>query len=113
MVRDVGIAGHAAQDLADFIGTVTGATGTREETNRTVFQTRTGSIVLARPQAFEAAFGVAAPHPEDGPHLAGLTVGCSSVRFVKDLGLQEIGGRYVLSPQRNFGTAIAFVEAAQ
>jgi hypothetical protein len=28
--------------------------------------------VLARLQAFEAAFGVTPPHPEDGPHLAAL-----------------------------------------
>jgi hypothetical protein len=107
-VRDVWVAGDAAPDLADFIGVVTGASR-REETDRTVFQTRTGAIILARPRAFEAAFGIPAPHPEDGPHLAALTVGCSDFRAVKDRGLPETGGRYVLSPQDNFGTAIAFV----
>jgi hypothetical protein len=111
LVRDVWVAGEAAQNLADFIGAVTGATGVRDGADRTVFQTRTGSIVLARPQAFEAAFGIPAPHPEDGPHLAGLTVGCGNIRVVKNRGLRETGWRYVLGPEKNFDVAIAFVEA--
>jgi hypothetical protein len=113
LVRDVWVVGEAVENLAGFMGAVTEATGEQGGADRTVFQTRTGSIVLARPQAFEAAFGVPAPHPEDGPHLAGLTLGCSNICLVKDRGLREIGGRYVLSPQMNFGAAIAFVEVAQ
>jgi hypothetical protein len=113
IVREVWIVGDAAQDLADFIGAVTGAISTQEEIDRTLFQTRTGAIVLARPRAFEADFGVPALHPEEGPHLAGLTVGCSDLRAVKERGLPETSGRYVLSPQENFGTAIAFMKVAQ
>lgn len=113
LVRDVWVVGEAVENLAGFIGTVTEVTGEQDGTDRTVFQTRTGSIVLARPQAFEAAFGVPAPHLEDGPHLAGLTLGCSNICPVKDRGLREIGGRYVLPPQMNFGAAIAFVAVAQ
>jgi Glyoxalase-like domain len=112
-VQDVWVTGEQAQDLADFIGAITGATGVREGTDRTVFETRTGAIVLARPRAFEVAFGVPAPHLEDGPHLAGLTVGCRSLGALKDRGLAELAGRYVLEPQKNFGTAVAFVELGQ
>jgi hypothetical protein len=101
-IRDVWIAGKEAQGLADFIGATTGATGAREGADRTVFQTRTGAVVLAGPREFEAAFGVPAPHPEDGPHLAGLTIGCRSLGALKDLGLTEIGGRHVLGPQKEF-----------
>jgi hypothetical protein len=109
-VQDVWVVGETAQDLADFIGIVTGTGGVTEGTDRTLFKTRTGAIVLARAQAFEAAFGVPAPHPADGPHLAGLTVGCRSLGALADRGLAESGGRYVLAPAKNFGTAVAFVQ---
>ena len=56
--------------------TATGASSVRKGADLTVLQTLTGAIILARPNAFEAAFGVPAPHPEDGPHLAGFTIGC-------------------------------------
>jgi hypothetical protein len=110
LVREVWVVGETAQDLGDFIGAVTAATGEPDDTGRIVFQTRTGAIVLARPQAFEAAFGVSAPHPEDGPHLAGLTVSCSDLAMLKGSGLTETDGRHILGPQMNFGTAIAFTE---
>src|SRR5262249_41883715 len=75
-VQDVWITGEAAPDLADFVSTVTGARGVSKSADLTVLQTQTGAIMLARPRAFEMAFGVPAPHPEDGPHLAGFTIGC-------------------------------------
>jgi len=113
MVQDVWVTGETALDLADFIGAVTGATGVQEGSDRTVFQTRTVAIVLARPRAFEAAFGVPQPHPEGGPQLAGLTVGCRSLGALKELGLVETGRRYVRAPAKNFGVAMAFVERPQ
>jgi hypothetical protein len=113
MLNDVWVTGETALDLADFIGVVTGAKGVREHSDRTVFQTSTGAIVLARPRAFEAAFGVPQPHLENGPQLAGLTVGCRSLGALKELGLVETGGRHVLAPARNFGVAMAFVERPQ
>ena len=54
------------------------------------------------------AFGVVAPHPEDGPHLAAFTIACQTVG--KLAALPRIGKRYVLAPEKNFGTAIGFVE---
>ena len=113
LVRDVWVVGEAAQNLAGFIGALTEATGVRDGTDRIVFQTRTGAIVLSRPRAFEAAFGVPAPYPQDGPHLAGLTLDCSNLAILKELGLTQVGGRYVLGPQKNFGTAIAFAVIAR
>ncbi|SRR5581483_511802 len=110
MLQDVWVTGETALDLADFIGAVTGANGAAEGSDQIVFQTGTGAIVLARPRAFEAAFGVPQPHPEDGPHLAGYTVACHSLAALKEFGLVETGGRYVLAPARNFGAAIGFVE---
>jgi hypothetical protein len=109
-VQDVWIAGEAAQDLADFLSKVTGASSVREDGDRTVVQTRTGAIVLARPRAFEAAFGAPAPHPEDGPHLAGFTIGCRDLAHLAELNLPKVGGRCVVPPSRGFGTAIGFVE---
>ncbi|MGB6396288.1 MAG: VOC family protein [Bradyrhizobium sp.] len=109
-VQDVWIAGEVAQDLADFLSKVTGATSVRKSADLTVLQTRTGAIVLARPRAFEAAFGVPVPHPEDGPHLAGFTIGCRSLAHLAALDLPKVGGRYVVSPSRGFGTAIGFME---
>lgn len=113
MLQDVWVTGDKALDLADFIGAVTGATGVKEGSDRTVFQTHTGTIVLARPRAFEAAFGVPQPRPEGGPHLAGLTVGCRSLGSLKGLGLVETAGRHVRAPESNFSVAIAFVERPQ
>jgi hypothetical protein len=106
----VWIAGEVAQDLADFLSKVTGASSVREGDDLTVLQTRTGAIVLARPRAFEAAFGAPAPHSDDGPHLAGFTIGCRSLAHLAALDLPKVGDRYVVPPSRGFGTAIGFTE---
>jgi len=58
----------------------------------------------------EAAFGVACPHSEDGPHLAALTIGCHSVGQLADLPLARMGDWHVLVPTKKFGTATGFVE---
>ena len=89
---------------------VTGASSVRKGADLTVLQTPTGAIILARPNAFEAAFGVPAPHPEDGPHLAGFTIGCRGLAHLASLDLPKVGGRYVVPPSRGFGTAIGFAE---
>jgi glyoxalase-like protein len=106
-VEDVWIVGETAPDLAGFLHTVTGAKPVKNDSSATTLQTRTGAIVLARPQAFERAFGLAAPHPDDGPHLAALTVACQTIGQRADL--PRIGTRHVLAPDKNFGTAIGFV----
>ncbi len=49
-VQDVWIVGDTAMDLAGFIHTITGANGVSKGPDRRVFRTRTGAIVLARPQ---------------------------------------------------------------
>src|SRR5262249_18838994 len=109
-VQDVWITGETAPDLADFVSKVTGASSVRKCADLPVLQPQTGAIVLARPQAFEAAFGVSAPHPEDGPHLAGFTIGCRDLSHLASLDLAKVGGRYVVPPSRGFGTAIGFAE---
>ena len=106
-VQDVWIVGETAPDLAGFMQTVTGAKAISEDPSVTVLQTRIGSIVLARPAAFESAFGLAAPHADDGPHLAALTVACQTMGQLADL--PKVGDRHVLAPEKNFGTAIGFV----
>jgi hypothetical protein len=108
-VHEVWIVGEAAQELADFLSKVTGASSVRKGGDRTVLQTRTGTVVLARPHVFEATFGTPAPHPEDGPHLAGFTIGCRSLTQLAALDLPKRGGRYVVPPSKGFGTAISFV----
>ena len=109
-LQDVWIAGETAPDLADFMSKVTGASSVRKGADLTVLQTPTGAIILARPNAFEAAFGVPAPHPEDGPHLAGFTIGCRDLSHLASLDLPKVGGRYIVPPSRGFGTAIGFAE---
>jgi hypothetical protein len=108
LVQDVWIVGETAPDLAGFMQTVTGAKAISEDPSVTTLQTRTGAIVLARPQAFERAFGLSTPHPEDGPHLGALTVACEALGQLSDL--PRAGNRHVLAPAKNFGTAIGFVE---
>jgi hypothetical protein len=113
-VQDVWIVGETAPDLAGFIHTVTGAKpisedpAISEDPSVTTLQTRIGTIVLARAAAFASAFGLAAPHPDDGPHLAALTVACQTMGQLADL--PRVGTRHVLAPMKNFGTTIGFVE---
>jgi hypothetical protein len=117
-VVDVWIVGDTAPDLAGFMQTITGAKAISEDPaisddpSVTTLQTRIGAIVLARPPAFESAFGLAAPHPQDGPHLAALTLACEALGH-EGLGqladLPKVGNRHVLAPEKNFGTAIGFV----
>lgn len=110
-VQDVWIVGDTAPALAGFMQTVSGARLVTDESSTATLQTRTGAIVLAQPPAFERAFGLAAPHPGDGPHLAAFTVACQTLRELADL--PRTGNRYVLAPAKNFGTAIGFVETSQ
>ena len=70
--------------------------------------TAIGTIVLASPEAFQDAFGVEPPHPGDGPHLAGFTVGCRDLDALGGKDLSQAGDRLVLPPSRGFGTAVAF-----
>jgi Glyoxalase-like domain len=106
-VQDVWIVGETAPDLAGFMQTITGAKAIMDDPSTTTLQTRIGTIVLARPQAFEKAFGLVAPHPDDGPHLAALTLVCQTIGQLADL--PRVGNRHVLAPDKNFGTAIGFV----
>jgi glyoxalase-like protein len=108
-VQDVWIVGETAPALAGFMQTLSGAKLVGEASSSATLQTRTGAIVLAQPPTFERAFGVAAPHPDDGPHLAAFTVACQTLGELADL--PRNGDRQVLAPAKNFGTAIGFVEA--
>jgi hypothetical protein len=107
-VQDVWIVGETAPNLAGFLRIVTGAKLVADDSSGATLQTRTGAILLARPQAFERAFDLSAPHPEDGPHLAAFTVACEALGQLSDL--PRAGDRHVLAPAKNFGTAIGFVE---
>ncbi|MBL8894483.1 MAG: VOC family protein [Rhizobiales bacterium] len=107
-VREVWISGDGALALCDFMAKLTGLEAQPESADKVFFTTRTGDLVLAAPQAFAAAFGEAPPHPQDGPHLAGLTIGCRDLSPLAGRNLQKIGDRLVLPAKRNFGTALAF-----
>ena len=109
-VREVWISGNGALGLAEFMARLTGLEAKREGADKIVFATRAGDLVLASPQAFMAEFGEAPPHPEDGPHLAGLTIGCRTLESLGNHGLASIARNYVLPASRNFGTALRFTE---
>jgi hypothetical protein len=110
-VPEVWIVGDSAPELAGFMQTVSGAKLVTENSSRATLQTRTGAIVLAQPPAFERAFGLAAPHPGDGAHLAAFTVACQTLGELA--ALPRNGNRHVLAPAKDFGTAIGFVETSQ
>src|SRR5262249_28663307 len=55
----------------------------------------------------ERAFGLPAPHPEGGPHLAAFTAACQTGRLTD---LPRIGDRHIVAPGKNFGKAIRFVQ---
>ncbi|WP_167458403.1 VOC family protein [Mesorhizobium kowhaii] len=107
-VRDVWLSGKDALELAEHMRAFTGVAAEKGSAGSIVFNTLTGAIILASPQAFEDAFGMSPPHPDDGPHLAGLTIRCRTLETFIDLGLPWAGSRLVLSPTRGFGTAVAF-----
>ncbi len=106
-IHDVWISGPRAAGLAGYFETLTGSRAMRKP-GRIDVPTAAGTIVLADPGTFEAAFGVPPPHPEDGPHLAGLTIECRDREALSDKRLERVGRRLVLPPDRGFGTAIAF-----
>lgn len=109
-VEDVWITGEGARDLARHLSIFTGVPG--EDTGaRITFRTAAGTVTLADAREFEAAFGVPPPHPEDGPHLGGYTIGCRSFDEVSKLGLRKVGERHVVPPDAGFGTAIGFADA--
>lgn len=110
-IHDVWISGDGSLGLAEHMKSVMGAPGRSEPPGRIVFDTPTGTVVLATPRAFEAAFGVPPPHMDDGPHLAGLTIACETPEQLSGLGLEQVGERLVLDPERGFGTAIGFIAA--
>lgn len=109
-VADVWISGPGALDLTDYVTTTVGTYGVRDGPSRVVFHTPSGEVVLATPDAFEAAFGVPPPHPEDGPHLAGLTIACRSLDALATRDLKTVSQRLVMTPQKAFGTALAFTQ---
>jgi Glyoxalase-like domain len=95
-VRDVWITGEPALDLVDYLRKVTGSDRVSETPQSIAIRTGEQSIILARPAAFEAAFGIVPPHPEDGPALTGFTIVCAGDE------------RRVIPPEDAFGVAIAF-----
>ena len=109
-MHDVWITGEGALGLGDHFAIVLGAPGTAVGPDRISFATPSGTVVLATGQAFEQAFGTTPPHPEDGPHLAALTIACDRLDTLTDSGLERVGRRLVLPPARGFGTAVAFIE---
>lgn len=106
-VHDVWISGPRAQGLTRYFETVIGTQAMRKP-GRIDIPTSAGTIVLADPGTFEAAFGVLPPHPGDGPHLAGLTIDCRTLDGLQDKGLDVVEDRLVLPPDEAFGTAVAF-----
>lgn len=106
-VDDVWITGAGVASLAGYFEVLTGVRPSRKP-GRIDLATRAGTIVLADSGAFQAAFGTPPPHLGDGAHLAGLTIGCRSLESFGDKGLETVGSRLVLPPDRAFGTAVAF-----
>jgi hypothetical protein len=107
-IGDVWISGAGALGLVDHMRVFIGGDEIFEAPGKLVFETPRGAVVLADAETFQAAFGVAPPHPDDGPHLAGFTVGCTSLDYFAGKGLVAVGERLVLPPERGFGTAVAF-----
>jgi Glyoxalase-like domain len=95
-LRDVWITGEEALDLVDYLRKVTGSDQVIETKDSVAIRTGDQSIILAHPAAFEAAFGIVPPHPEDGPALTGFTI------------VSAGDERRIIRPENAFGVAIAF-----
>src|SRR5262245_41208772 len=100
-LRDVWITGEQALDLAEYMKKVTGSDQVSERRDSVAIRTGDQSIILARPAAFEASFGIVPPHPEDGPVLAGFTLVAAG------------NERRIIRPEDAFGVAIAFMPASE
>lgn len=109
-VADVWIVADRAAQIALHVAAFVGGRGTPEAGTIT-FATPSGKIVLCNPDSFAAAFGVAPPHFDDGPHLAGLTIACESLDHLRERGLDQVGNRLVLPPARAHGVALGFSRA--
>jgi hypothetical protein len=109
-VLEVWVVGDTAQGLMGFFQVLTGSNNVKQGEGRSTLKTPTGDLVLATPQAFVDAFGVPPANAADAPCLAGLVVGCRSLKSFRSAGLVKAGDRYVVPPQRSFGTALAFAE---
>ena len=90
------ITGEQALDLVDYLRKVTGSDRVSETTESIAIATGDQSIILARPAACAAAFGIAPPHHGDGPAFAGFTLVTAG------------GERRIIRPEDAFGVAIAF-----
>ena len=93
-LRNVWITGAGALDLVDYMRAVTGADRIVAERDRTAIPAGDQTIVLSDAPAFETAFGVPPPHPEDGPALSGFTLSCRGT------------ARRIIEPKDAFGVAI-------
>lgn len=108
-VHDVWVSGAGALELEDYLTIVTGSVSVFRAEGRIDINTNSGTVVLAEPEAFYEAFGVMPPHPQDGPHLCGLTIACESVNYLKQDLFSQVGVRRVVNLQKTLGTALAFV----
>lgn len=106
-VDEVWIVSDRAAQIAHHVAVFTGGRGVPDDGTVT-FATPSGRIILSNPDSFAEAFGTAPPHLDDGPHLAGLTIGCKGLDRLADRGLERVRDRLVLPPPRAFGTALAF-----
>lgn len=107
-LQDVWISGPGALELAPYLKIVAGTLAVPRSKTRIDLPTTFGTIILAEPETFEDAFGVAPPHPEDGPHLCGFTIACDNLDRVPHSMTREIGKRRVVTATEAHGTAIAF-----
>ncbi|MFO1088521.1 MAG: VOC family protein [Hyphomicrobiales bacterium] len=110
-LRDVWVTGRGALDLGRFFVTVADSRATKVSAGRIDVPTKYGTIVLAAPEVFEAAFGEPPPHPDDGPHLAAFTVACAPAGTFDRGRLKTVGDRLVLPSVSGFGTVIALSPA--
>ena len=107
-LQDVWISGPGALELAPYLKLVAGTLAIPRSEARIDLPTTFGTIILAEPDTFEEAFGVPPPHPEDGPHLCGMTIACDNVDRVPQSMTREVGKRRVVTAANTHDTAIAF-----
>jgi hypothetical protein len=112
-LEDVWISGPGAIDLAPYLTEVAGTLSVPRGDGRIDQPTRYGTIILADAGRFENAFGVPPPNPEDGPHLAGLTIASEGSADLPNTTLKKVGRRMVVSSTNAHGTAFAFISISE
>ena len=107
-IKDVWISGPDALATVRHLAAVIMAEPEELGADWVRFDCRSSKLIIASSEAFAATFGMKPPHPEDGPHLCGLTISCDTLEHLPSALVTRRANRAIVDPAQSFGTALAF-----